>query len=310
MASHDRILIIDFGAQYTQLIARRVREAGVYCEIHPYNKVTEASLKDFAPKGIILSGGPASVTEKASPRAPDAVFTQGLPVLGICYGQQTMVEQLGGKVESSDHKEFGRAAIDITGGCKLFDGLWAKGAREQVWMSHGDRVVSLPAGFQVVAVSEGAPFAAIADEARKFYAVQFHPEVVHTPGGAALLKRFAREICGTKGDWTMAAFRAEAIARIKAQVGKGRVICGLSGGVDSSVVAALIHEAIGSQLTCVLVDHGLMRGGECENVVRLFRDRFNITLVHRDAQHNPVPSPPGFAGGEGTGTGPPHKGRP
>ncbi len=283
MAAHDRILIIDFGAQYTQLIARRVREAGVYCEIQPFNRVTEESLKAFAPKGIILSGGPASVPEANSPRAPEAVYTQGLPVLGICYGQQTMVEQLGGKVESSSHKEFGRAFIEVTGSTPLFYGLWPKGEREQVWMSHGDRVASIPPSFKIVAVSEGAPFAAIADEARKFYGVQFHPEVVHTPRGNLLLKKFVRDICGCKGDWTMAAFRAEAIAKIKAQVGKGRVICGLSGGVDSSVVAALIHEAIGEQLVCVLVDHGFMRRGECEQVVRVFRDRFKIQLVHRDA---------------------------
>ena len=279
----DRILIIDFGSQVTQLIARRVREIGVYCEIHPFNKVTEASIKAFAPKGIILSGGPASVLDIDTPKAADAVFTMGLPVLGICYGQQTMVAQLGGRVESSNHREFGRAFVDITAPCALFDGAWTVGGREQVWMSHGDRVVSLPPGFTVVGVSEGAPFAAIADEARRFYAVQFHPEVVHTPHGTHLYRKFVRDICGCGGDWTMAAFRAQAIAKVKAQVGKGRVICGLSGGVDSSVVAALLHDAIGDQLTCVLVDHGLMRMGETEQVVRVFRDRFNVRLVARDA---------------------------
>ena len=279
----DRILIIDFGSQVTQLIARRVREMGVYSEILPFNKVTEASIKAFAPKGIILSGGPASVLDIDTPKAPDAVFTMGLPVLGICYGQQTMVAQLGGRVESSNHREFGRAFVDVTGVCGLWNGPWAVGSRQQVWMSHGDRVVSLPGGFKVVGVSEGAPFAAIADEARRFYAVQFHPEVVHTPHGAELYKKFVLDICGCRGDWTMAAFRAQAIAAIKTQVGKGRVICGLSGGVDSSVVAALIHEAIGDQLTCVLVDHGLMRQGETEQVVRVFRDRFNVKLVARDA---------------------------
>ena len=279
----DRILIIDFGSQVTQLIARRVREIGVYCEIHPFNKVTESTLKAFAPKGIILSGGPASVLDIDTPRAADAVFTMGVPVLGICYGQQTMVAQLGGRVESSSHREFGRAFVDVTSDCTLFDGPWTKGAREQVWMSHGDRVVALPPGFKVVGVSEGAPFAAIADEARRFYGVQFHPEVVHTPHGTQLYRKFVRDICGAKGDWTMAAFRAQAIAKVKAQVGKGRVICGLSGGVDSSVVAALLHEAIGDQLTCVLVDHGLMRAGETEQVVRVFRDRFNVRLVARDA---------------------------
>jgi GMP synthase (glutamine-hydrolysing) len=279
----DRILIIDFGSQVTQLIARRVREAGVYCEIHPFNKVTEASIKAFAPKGLIFSGGPASVTDIGTPKAPDGVFTMGLPILGICYGQQTMVAQLGGKVEAGHHREFGRATVDVTGSCALFDGVWSQGQHQQVWMSHGDRVVSLPPGFAVVGTSTGAPFAAIADEKRKFYAVQFHPEVVHTTNGAALYKKFVREICGCKGDWTMAAFRAQAIAGIQKQVGNGRVICGLSGGVDSSVVAALIHEAIGDQLTCVLVDHGLMRMGETEQVVRVFRDRFNIKLIARDA---------------------------
>ncbi len=279
----DRILIIDFGSQVTQLIARRVRESGVYSEVHPFNKVTEDSLKAYAPIGIILSGGPASVTGIGTPRAPEAVFKLGVPVLGICYGQQTMVAQLGGKVEGSEHREFGRAFVDVTDACKLFDGLWPKGDRDQVWMSHGDRVVSLPTGFKVVAISEGAPFAAIADDARRFYGVQFHPEVVHTPKGAALLNNFTHKICGAKGDWTMAAFRAQAIAAVKKQVGSGRVICGLSGGVDSSVVAALLHEAIGDQLTCVLVDHGLMRMGETEQVVKVFRDQFNVRLVARDA---------------------------
>jgi len=279
----DRILIIDFGSQVTQLIARRVREIGVYCEIHPFNKVTEASLKAFGAKGIILSGGPASVLDIDTPKADAAVFTLGVPVLGICYGQQTMVAQLGGKVESSDHREFGRAFVDITGTCGLFDGPWTVGERQQVWMSHGDRVVALPPGFKVVGVSEGAPFAAIADDTRRFYAVQFHPEVVHTPHGTALYRKFVRDICGCAGDWTMGAFKAQAIKAVRDQVGKGRVICGLSGGVDSSVVAALLHEAIGDQLTCVLVDHGLMRMGETEQVVKVFRDRFNVKLVARDA---------------------------
>ncbi len=283
MAAHDRILIIDFGSQVTQLIARRVRELGVYSEVHPFNKVTEASIKAFDPKGIILSGGPASVLDIGTPKAPDEIFTMGLPILGICYGQQTMVAQLGGKVESGHHREFGRAMVDVTGTSALFDGPWQPGAKEQVWMSHGDRVVSLPPGFTVVGTSEGAPFAAIADEARRFYAVQFHPEVVHTPHGKELYRKFVREICGCTGDWTMAAFRQEAIAKVRAQVGKGRVICGLSGGVDSAVVAALVHEAIGEQLTCVLVDHGLMRAGETEQVVKVFRDRFNIRLIAHDA---------------------------
>jgi GMP synthase (glutamine-hydrolysing) len=278
----DKILILDFGSQVTQLIARRVRKSGVYCEIHPFNSPVE-KLKAYGAKAIILSGGPASVTESHTPRAPDFVFAAGVPVLGICYGEQTMCAQLGGKVESSDHREFGKAFIAIEKNCALFDGLWNVGAREQVWMSHGDRVVALPPGFRVVATSEGAPYAAIADDERRFYGVQFHPEVVHTPHGAALLKNFTHRVAGCAGDWTMAAFRRQAIERIRAQVGKGRVICGLSGGVDSSVAAVLIHEAIGDRLVCILVDHGLMREGEAAQVVELFRGHYNIPLVHRDA---------------------------
>jgi len=278
----DKILILDFGSQVTQLIARRVRESGVYCEIHPFNS-DEAKLKAYGAKAIILSGGPASVTESHTPRAPGFVFEAGVPVLGICYGEQTMCAQLGGKVESSDHREFGKAFIAIERDCKLFDGIWPVGSREQVWMSHGDRVTALPEGFRVVATSDGAPFAAIANDEKKFYGVQFHPEVVHTPHGAALLKNFTHRVAGCSGDWTMAAFRRQAIERIREQVGKGRVICGLSGGVDSSVAAVLIHEAIGDQLTCILVDHGLMREGEATQVVDLFRGHYNIPLVHRDA---------------------------
>ncbi|MBN9496893.1 MAG: glutamine-hydrolyzing GMP synthase [Alphaproteobacteria bacterium] len=278
----DKILILDFGSQVTQLIARRVRESGVYCEIHPFN-TDESKLKAYGAKAIILSGGPASVTESHTPRAPGFVFEAGVPVLGICYGEQTMCAQLGGKVESSDHREFGKAFIAIERDCKLFDGIWPVGSREQVWMSHGDRVTALPDGFRVVATSEGAPYAAIANDEKRFYGVQFHPEVVHTPHGAALLKNFTHRVAGCSGDWTMAAFRRQAIERIRAQVGKGRVICGLSGGVDSSVAAVLIHEAIGDQLTCILVDHGLMREGEATQVVDLFRGHYNIPLVHRDA---------------------------
>jgi GMP synthase (glutamine-hydrolysing) len=278
----DRILILDFGSQVTQLIARRVRENGVYCEIWPYTADPER-IREFAPRGIILSGGPASVTRADTPRAPDIVFRLGVPVLGICYGMQTLCTQLGGRVTLSDHQEFGRAFIDVTGECLLFDGLWPPGAREQVWMSHGDRVDSLPPGFRAVASSEGAPFAAIADDERRFYGVVFHPEVVHTPQGGRLLGNFARRICGCSGDWTMAAFRAEAIARIRDRVGGGRVICGLSGGVDSAVAAALLHEAIGDRLTCIFVDTGLLRQGEAEEVVRLFRGHHNIPLVHREA---------------------------
>jgi GMP synthase (glutamine-hydrolysing) len=278
----ERILILDFGSQVTQLIARRVREAGVYCEIWPYTAET-ARIRDFAPNGVILSGGPASVTQATTPRAPGIAFDLGVPVLAICYGMQTMCAQLGGRVTLSDHQEFGRAFIDVIGECRLFDGLWPKGAREQVWMSHGDKVDSLPPGFRAVAASDGAPFAAIADDARRFYGVVFHPEVAHTPQGGKLLRNFTHRVCGCAGDWTMAAFRAQAVARIRDQVGRGRVVCGLSGGVDSAVTAALLHEAIGDQLTCIFVDTGLLRQGEADEVVRLFRGHHNIPLIHRDA---------------------------
>jgi GMP synthase (glutamine-hydrolysing) len=278
----DRILILDFGSQVTQLIARRVRESGVYCEILPFSTSAER-IVEFAPAAVILSGGPASVNEAAAPLAPQVVFEMGVPVLGICYGQQAMCAQLGGVVAASDHREFGRAFIEVTGECRLLDGLWPPGSKEQVWMSHGDRVEALPPGFRVVAVSDGAPFAIVADDARRFYGTMFHPEVIHTPQGAALLENFTHRVAGCCGDWTMAAFRAQAIERVRAQVGKGRVICGLSGGVDSAVVAALLHEAIGDQLVCIFVDTGLLRGAEAEEVVTLFRDTWNIPLVHRDA---------------------------
>ncbi len=278
----DKILIIDFGSQVTQLIARRVREAGVYSEIVPFNAAADM-LEAFAPRGIILSGGPASVTGMGAPRTPEAVFSMSVPVLGICYGEQTLCAQLGGRVESSDEREFGRAYLDIVSESALFRGVWSKGERHQVWMSHGDRVLEIPEGFKVIGTSEGAPFAAIADEDRRIYGVQFHPEVVHTPDGAQLLSNFVLNICGCTGDWTMAAFRETEIAKVRAQVGEGRVICGLSGGVDSSVVAVLLHEAIGDQLTCVFVDHGLMRQGEADQVVTLFREHYHINLVHVDA---------------------------
>ncbi len=281
---HERVLIVDFGSQVTQLIARRLREAGVYCEIHPFNRVDKAMLDDFVPKAVILSGGPASVKAEASPRAPQDVFELGVPVLGICYGEQTICAQLGGDVERSDHREFGRAVVEVIEQSPLFEGVWEKGSSHQVWMSHGDRVNAIPEGFKIIAQSEGAPFAAIADETRRIYGVQFHPEVVHTPDGAKLLRNFTRNIAGLTGDWSMAAFREEAIARIREQVGDARVICGLSGGVDSSVAAVLIHEAIGEQLTCVFVDTGLMRAGEGEEVVRLFRDSYNIPLIHVEAE--------------------------
>jgi GMP synthase (glutamine-hydrolysing) len=281
-APHEHILIIDFGSQVTQLIARRVREAGVYCEVHPYNKAQAVLDAGYDPKAIILSGGPASVSDAGSPRAPQSVFELGVPVLAICYGQQTLALQLGGAVEGGHAAEFGRAEIDIIAPSALFDGIWEQGGRYPVWMSHGDRVTRLPDGFTVKATSENAPFAVASDEERRFYTVMFHPEVVHTPEGAKLLSNFVRKIAGLSGDWTMAAFKDEAIARIRAQVGDAKVICGLSGGVDSSVAAVLIHEAIGDQLTCVYVDHGLMRGGESDQVVSLFRDHYNIPLIHAD----------------------------
>src|SRR6266508_3886602 len=282
-SAHDKILIVDFGSQVTQLIARRVREEGVYSEIVPFQKA-EAAFKEMMPKAVILSGGPESVHEKGSPRAPQAIFDSGVPVLGICYGQMTMAAQLGGTVEGGHHREFGRADVEAKAPSHLFDEVWRPGERYPVWMSHGDRITKMPPGFQVAGVSPNAPFAVIQDEKRKYYGLMFHPEVVHTPHGAALLRNFVRKIAGARGDWTMRAFKDEAIEKIRAQVGKGRVICGLSGGVDSAVAAVLIHEAIGEQLTCVFVDHGLLRLGEAEKVVALFRDSYNIPLVHVEAE--------------------------
>ncbi|MGN8020107.1 glutamine-hydrolyzing GMP synthase [Phyllobacterium sp. 22229] len=279
----DTVLIVDFGSQVTQLIARRVREAGAYSEIVPFQSADEA-FRRIKPKAVILSGSPHSTVDIGSPRAPQAVFESGIPVLGICYGEQTMCAQLGGKVESGHHREFGRAFLDIQEECALFDGIWAKGTRHQVWMSHGDRVVSIPDGFKVVGTSTGAPFAAIANEAKKFYAVQFHPEVVHTPDGAKLLQNFVHRIAGIKGDWTMSAYREQAVAAIRKQVGDKKVICALSGGVDSSVAALLIHEAVGDQLTCILVDHGLMRKNEAADVVSMFREHYNLPLILVNAQ--------------------------
>jgi GMP synthase (glutamine-hydrolysing) len=282
-SAQDTILIIDFGSQVTQLIARRVREAGVYSEIAPFNAAADA-FRRLNPRGIILSGGPSSVVGIDPPLPPAEVWSAGVPVLGICYGQQAMAQQLGGQVHSGDGGEFGRAFIEIGDRCALFDGLWREGETHQVWMSHGDKVDSIPAGFRSVAHSPGAPFAAIADDTRRFYGVQFHPEVVHTPDGGKLIANFARHVCGLAGDWSMAEFRAAKIAEIRQQVGKGKVICGLSGGVDSAVAAVLIHEAIGDQLTCVFVDHGLMRRGEAEQVVSLFKGHYNIPLVHVNAE--------------------------
>ncbi len=280
---HEHILILDFGSQVTQLIARRVRESGIYCEIWPFNQATDQRIADYNPKGIILSGGPCSVNDDDAPAAPQGVFTMGVPVFGICYGQQTMVKQLGGKVESGHNGEFGRAHVEIKSHNDLLDGVWDNGAREEVWMSHGDRVTALPDGFDIVGTSEGAPYAIIADTTRNFYATQFHPEVVHTPHGADLLRNFTHNVCGCSGDWTMNSFKDEEIARIRAKVGDKKVICGLSGGVDSSVTAVLLHEAIGDQLTCIYVDTGMMRAGETEQVVSLFREHYNIPLIHEDA---------------------------
>ena len=278
----ERVLILDFGSQVTQLIARRIRESGVYCEIHPFH-MAEDAIAAFDPVAVVLSGGPDSITRGNAPRAPAVVFALGVPVLGICYGQQAMCEALGGTVEAGEEREFGRAALEITAPCGLFDGVWQVGEMPEVWMSHGDRVVALPDGFVPVAVSRGAPFAMIADEARHFYGVQFHPEVVHTPDGVALLKAFTHGIAGCDGRWTMAAYRETAIAQVRAQVGSGRVVCGLSGGVDSAVTAVLLHEAIGDQLFCVFVDTGLMRQGEAAEVVGVFRDHYNIPLRASEA---------------------------
>ncbi|UDL95131.1 glutamine-hydrolyzing GMP synthase [Lichenihabitans sp. PAMC28606] len=280
---HDAILIIDFGSQVTQLIARRVREAGVYCEIAPFQKADEA-FQRLHPKGVIFSGGPASVVDAGSPRAPAAVFEAGVPILAICYGQQTLALQQGGAVEGGHAREFGRADVEIRAASPLFDGVWDVGGRYPVWMSHGDRVTRLPPGFTVVGTSDNAPFAIAVNEERRFYTTMFHPEVVHTPDGAKLLQNFVHKIVGLRSDWTMAAYRREMIEKIQRQVGSSKVICGLSGGVDSAVAAVLIHEAIGDQLTCVFVDHGLMRAGEADQVVGLFRDHYNIPLVHVNAE--------------------------
>ena len=281
--SHDRLLIIDFGSQVTQLIARRLRELSVYCEIHPYQNVTDAFLTEFAPKAIIFSGGPDSVMREGSPRAPEAAFNMGVPILGICYGQQVMMHQLGGRVESGHGTaEFGRAYVTPKGSLNILDG-WFAGGDEQVWMSHGDHVSEIAPGFEVYGTSPNAPYAITADTSRNFFAVQFHPEVHHTPNGPRLYENFIK-LAGFHGDWTMGAYREQAIAAIRQQVGDKRVICGLSGGVDSSVAAVLIHEAIGDQLTCVFVDHGLLRQGEAEEVVTMFRDNYNMALIHADEQ--------------------------
>jgi len=284
---HDKILILDFGAQYAQLIARRVREAGVYCELHPFD-VSEQFIRDFNPRGIILSGGPSSVTEEETPRAPQVVFELGVPVLGICYGMQTMAAQLGGAVENGLVREFGYAQVRARGHSRLFDGIQDRTNGEghgllDVWMSHGDKVTALPPGFKMIASNETTPIAGMADESRRFYAVQFHPEVTHTRQGKAIYARFVRDICAAKPDWNMPDYIAEAIAKIRAAVGKEEVILGLSGGVDSSVAAALIHRAIGEQLTCVFVDTGLLRLNEAGQVMETFADHMHMKVIHVDA---------------------------
>ena len=278
----DSILIIDFGSQVTQLIARRVREAGVYCEIVPF-QLADEGFERMQPKGVIFSGGPDSVTREGSPRAPQAVFDSGAPILAICYGQQTMCMQIGGNVEGGHHREFGRADVEILKSSPLFEGFWEVGKKYPVWMSHGDRVTQLPEGFEVIGTSPNAPFAISVDEKRRYYTTMFHPEVVHTPDGAKLLSNFVHKIVGLKSDWSMAAYRAEMVQKIRDQVGSGKVICALSGGVDSSVAALLIHEAIGDQLTCILVDHGLMRLNEAADVVAMFREHYNLSLKLVDA---------------------------
>ena len=282
---HERILILDFGSQVTQLIARRVRELGIYSEIRPFNakNADAASIKAFAPKAIILSGGPSSTHTADSPRPDPVVFEMGVPILGICYGQQVMCEMLGGNVAAADEREFGRAMVSVAQDSPLFDGVWQKGEQYQVWMSHGDKVDAIPEGFSVIAQTDNAPFAAIADEARKYYGVQFHPEVMHTLDGAKLLENFTQKIAGCAGDWTMAAFRAEEIAAVRERVGDKRVLCAVSGGVDSSVVAKLLHEALGDQLLCIFVDTGLLRKDEAAGVRERFEDYYGIPLTFIDA---------------------------
>jgi GMP synthase (glutamine-hydrolysing) len=284
---HKKILILDFGSQYTQLIARRVREQQVYCELHPYD-VSEAFIREFAPVGIILSGGPNSVYEEEAFKTPQVVFELGVPVLGICYGMQTMAEQLGGKVEGAKKREFGYAEIRARGHSRLLEGIQDSVNAEghgllDVWMSHGDKVTELPPGFKIIASNEATPIAGMADESRRFYGVQFHPEVTHTIQGKAIIARFVLDICGCTGDWNMPDYIGEAVDKIRAQVGNEEVILGLSGGVDSSVAAALIHRAIGDQLTCVFVDNGLLRLNEAEQVMKTFARSLGVKVIHVDA---------------------------
>lgn len=275
----EKVLIFDFGSQVTQLIARRVREAGVYCEIVPFQKA-ESAFHRLNPQALILSGGPCSVHDSGAPRLPDFIFETSLPLLGICYGEQLMAHQLGGRVAEGTHREFGRADLSILEASPLFEGVWERGQTYPVWMSHGDQITHVPSGFKAIGVSDHAPFAAIAHETKPYYGVQFHPEVVHTPQGSKILENFIYKIAGLKRTWTMNSFREESLIRLRNQIGSHRVICGLSGGVDSTVTAVLLHEAIGDQLTCVFVDHGLLRQGEAEQVLSLFRDHYHIPVIH------------------------------
>lgn len=279
-AHRDRILILDFGSQYTQLIARRIREQNVYCEIHPPDLDADA-VRAWGPAGLVLSGGPASVLGPGAPRLDPAVLELGLPTLGICYGLQLLAHQLGGVVEKAEDREYGRALLKVETDHLIFEGL--EGRERTVWMSHGDRVLRLPPGFRVLATSEHSPFAAVGDDARRMVGLQFHPEVVHTEGGRQILANFVHGMCGCQGSWTMETFVDEAVAGVRARVGEGRAVCGLSGGVDSSVAAALVHRAIGDRLTCIFVDHGLLREGEREEVERAFRDHLHVPLVTVDA---------------------------
>jgi len=278
----EKVLILDFGSQVTQLIARRIRENGVYSEVKPFN-IPLAEIRKFSPQAIILSGGPASVSENFAPEVSAEIFEFGIPILGICYGQQLMCKMLGGQVEAGTKREFGRAFIDIKEDSEFFSGAWKKGEAREVWMSHGDKVSNIPPGFRVLASTVGAPYAAIADEKRKLYAVQFHPEVAHTPEGGTLLKNFTHVIAGVKGDWNMAAFLDEAVEKIRAEVGQAKVICAVSGGVDSSVVASLLHKAIGDQVKCIFVDHGLLRLNEGQKVKEMFARDFHMPIDYIDA---------------------------
>ncbi|MDC9701723.1 MAG: glutamine-hydrolyzing GMP synthase [Alphaproteobacteria bacterium] len=278
----DRILIIDFGSQFTQLIARRIRELGVYCEVLPFNKMEEHELVPEV-RGIILSGGPASAHEGTAPSVPEIVFSCTLPVLGICYGAQAICVRLGGVVESHQEREFGRASVRVVDDCLLFDGLWFCGESHDVWMSHGDKITALPEGFRSVATSQSSPFAVICDEKKRIYGIQFHPEVIHTPDGNALLSNFVCKVANCSQSWTMSSFRERSIASLRAVIGTEKVICALSGGVDSTVAAVLLYEAIGEQLTCIFVDHGFMRKGEADEVISLFCSHYAIPFVHVNA---------------------------